>query len=204
VEKLNKNKILLSTIILLIAVFVIGCTVQPNNRAQTRLGVDREDLGMRRNNMRNMDRINDNIMRDLDDNDMIDNDVNNLDDDINNNRVMRNNNFNNVSRKAEQIAEKIERLNNIDEAYVLISGNTAIVGVDMDRNVQGQITNDLKARIENIVKDTANNIKNVSVTADPDLLTRIEKMAEDIANGRPITGFAEQFQEILRRIAPTR
>lgn len=158
---MNKNEILLSTIILLIAVFVIGCTVQPNNRAQTRLGVDREDLGMRRNNM-------------------------------------------NVSRKAEQIAEKIERLNNINEAYVLISGNTAIVGVDMDRNVQGQITNDLKARIEKIVKDTANNIKNVSVTADPDLLTRIEKMAEDIANGRPITGFAEQFQEILRRIAPTR
>ena len=203
---MKKNKIWLLTFILLISILTVACTAESNNRTQTRIGLDREELGIRRNNMRNMDRINDNMMRDLDNNNMIDNDVNDFNNNNTNNRIVRNNNnnMNNVSKKAKQIAEKIERLDNIDEAYVLISGNTAIVGVDMENNVEGQVTNELKNKIEQIVKDSAANIKNVSITADPDLLTRIQNMAEDIMNGRPITGFAEQFEEILRRIAPTR
>ncbi len=197
---MKKNKILLITFILLIAVFPIGCAARPNNRAQTRLGVDREELGLRRdNNMINRDRLNTNI-RNLDD-DMIDRDVNDFDM-RDNDRMGRNNNLNEDTRKAREIAKKIERLDNVDRAYVLISGNTAIVGIDMDRNVEGQITRDLKDRIEKIVKDTKNDIENVSVTADPDLFTRIRNMAEDIVNGRPISGFAEEFEEILRRINP--
>ncbi len=195
---MKKNKILLLTFILLIAALAIGCTVQPNNRTQTRLGVDRENLGIRRDNTVNRDRIGNNL-RNIDDNNLSD---------MNENMVDRNNNNlnfrNNNAEKAKDIADQIEKLANIDRASVLISGNTAIVGVDMENNVEGQITRNLKQRIENIVKKADNDIKNVSITADPDLFTRISNMAEDITNGRPITGFAEQFEEILRRITPTR
>ncbi|NLY78188.1 MAG: YhcN/YlaJ family sporulation lipoprotein [Tissierellia bacterium] len=205
---MRTNKLLLLSLILLIAIFAIGCTAQPNNRTQTRIGVDRENLGLRRDNNRlNRNRMSNNI-RNIDRN----NDLNDNNDmigmDMDNNRLGGNNNIlnndNNNSRLADRIAKEIERLNNVDEASVLLSGNTAIVGVDMDDDVEGQITSDLKQRIAKIVKNRNKDIENVSITADPDLFTRISNMAEDITNGRPISGFADQFEEILRRITPIR
>ena len=61
---------------------------------------------------------------------------------------------------------------------------------------------DLKRKIENVVKNTDNHISNVSVTANPNLFTRISNMSRDIRSGNPISGFAKEFQEILRRINP--
>jgi len=55
-----------------------------------------------------------------------------------------------------------------------------------------------------VVKRVDDDIENVSITADPDLLTRIRNMFEDIDEGNPIEGFANQFEEILRRITPVR
>jgi len=66
------------------------------------------------------------------------------------------------------------------------------------------MTRDLKQKIEKTVKNTDNSIKNVSVTADPDLFTRITNMATDITKGRPISGFGKEFEEILRRITPVK
>ncbi|NMB28059.1 MAG: YhcN/YlaJ family sporulation lipoprotein [Tissierellia bacterium] len=110
----------------------------------------------------------------------------------------------NMSTRANAIAQKIANLNEVNNCSVLLSGNTAIVGVDMENNLQGKMTTDLKQKIEKTVKDADNSIKNVSVTADPNLYTRISNMAKDIRDGRPISGFANEFQEILRRITPVR
>lgn len=203
---MKKNKIWLLTFILLISILTVACTAESNNRTQTRLGVDRENLDIRRDNITNRNTADNNSLRNMNKNmdNMIDRDINNFNNTNNDTIGRNNNNSNNNAEKADKIAERIKKLSNIENASVLISGNTAIVGVDIKNNVEGQLTKDLKQRIENIVKKADNDIENVSITADPDLFTRISNMAEDITNGRPISGFAEQFEEILRRIAPTR
>lgn len=201
---LKKNKILFLPLVLALVLVMIGCTVNRPG-TQTRIGRNTTDnLGVRRNNnMLGIERRNDdgvgvnrrnlNELADIDRRD--------------NNRIGRvpgDNNMNNLSRRANSIARRIAQLNEVNRCSVLLSGDTAIVGVDMANNLEGRMTTELKQKIENIVKDMDNNIKNVSITADPDLFTRISNMARDIRDGRPITGFANQFQEILRRITPIR
>lgn len=201
---MKKNKILFLPLVLALVLVTIGCTVNRPG-TQTRIGRNTTDnLGVRRNNnMLGIERRNDdgvgvnrrnlNELADIDRRD--------------NNRIGRvpgDNNMNNLSRRANSIARRIAQLDEVNRCSVLLSGDTAIVGVDMANNLEGRMTTELKQKIENIVKDMDNNIKNVSITADPDLFTRISNMARDIRDGRPITGFANQFQEILRRITPIR
>lgn len=111
---------------------------------------------------------------------------------------------NNMTKRANTIAQRVANLKEVDNCSVLINGNSCIVGVDIKDTLEGRMTTDLKRRIEKTVKNTDSSIKNIGVTADPDLLTRITNMATDMGNGKPISGFAREFQEILRRIIPAK
>lgn len=215
---MKKNKIMLISLILAVVFATIGCTAQPDNldRTQTRIGIDNNNNALRRNNRNGTD-LNDNNMGNITDdsigredtmernrlrNNIVNNGLNN--NNFNNNlNTDMNNNGNNVEL-SRRIADRVEDIQGVNKAYVLISGNTAIVGVDMDNNAEGQVTRNLKQKIEKAVKRVDNNIDNVSVTADPDLLTRIQNMFEDMDKGNPIRGFTDEFQEILRRITPIR
>lgn len=219
---MKKNKLIFfSLIIAVIFATIVGCTAQPDNldRTQTRIGMDNRNDALRRNDtlgrrdrMLNMgiDDSNRDI-RNMDDNFLGREDTivrnrlrNNIANDnrLNNGRI--NNNGNNNREQARKIADRIEDIQGINRAYVLISGDTAIIGVDMNNEAEGQVTRDLKDRIERVVKKVDNDIDNVSITADPDLLTRIQNMFDDMDEGNPIEGFANEFQEILRRITPVR
>jgi len=218
VTNLKKNKIMLISLILAVVFATIGCTAQPDNldRTQTRIGIDNNNNALRRNNRNDTD-LNDNNMGNITDdsigredtmernrlrNNIVNNGLNN--NNFNNNlNTDMNNNGNNVEL-SRRIADRVEDIQGVNKAYVLISGNTAIVGVDMDNNAEGQVTRNLKQKIEKAVKRVDNDIDNVSVTADPDLLTRIQNMFEDMDKGNPIRGFTDEFQEILRRITPIR
>ncbi|NLX63103.1 MAG: YhcN/YlaJ family sporulation lipoprotein [Tissierellia bacterium] len=206
---MKKNKLIFLSLILALVFIAIGCTARPDtlDRTQTRIGLENRNNALRRNNTirRNNLGLDDN-MRDLDD------DLLGREDTVERNRLRNNivndrdfnNNMNNSRELARKIANRVEDIEGINRAYVLISGDTAIVGVNMDNEAEGQITRDLKDRIERVVKKVDNDIDNVSITADPDLLTRIRNMFEDIDEGNPIEGFANQFEEILRRITPIR
>ena len=128
---------------------------------------------------------------------------NRLNNQTGNNNMIRNNRDNTASNRAEKIAKKVSSLNDVNNATVVISGNTALVGVNMKNNLEGKMTNDLKNKVEKTVRNTDTNIKNVSVTADADLYKRLSNMARDVRTGKPISGFAKEIQEILRRITPS-
>lgn len=177
-----------------------GCQPQKpnvkNNRVENRVGTDTRD---------NIDRTDTDLNNNPNDNNNIGEDVRrNATDNMrtNDTRDMTDNVDRNLSDRAENIARKVANLNDVNSATVVISGDTAIVGIDMKNNLEGNITDDLKGKVRKIVKDTDDKIGNVSVTADPDLYQRLSNMARDIRNGKPISGFSKEIQEILRRITP--
>lgn len=195
---MKKNKILFLALVLALVMTTIGCTVNRPG-TQTRIGqrTPNNNLGLRRNNnLVGIDRRNNNL---------VGIDRRNMDNITDMNRTTPNNlGMNNLSTRANAIARRVADLNEVNRCSVLLSGNTAIVGIDMKNNLQGKMTTALKQKIETTVKNVDNNITNVSITANPDLFTRISNMARDIRDGRPISGFAREFQEILRRITPVR
>ncbi|SNX52800.1 YhcN/YlaJ family sporulation lipoprotein [Thermoanaerobacterium sp. RBIITD] len=107
------------------------------------------------------------------------------------------------SARAARIATNVAKIPEVNKATVVISGNTAIVGIDMKSKVQGAHETEVKKKVEKIVRDTDKGIKHVSTTSDPDLYTRLNNIAKGIAAGRPLSEFTKQIAEILKRITPS-
>ena len=211
---MKKNKILFLVLLIAVLASTIGCTTAKPKKpmgTQTRIGTNitgNEAARRRSNNTMGIGRKNmDNLSG------MGPNTTNNM---VRRNNVVGPNTATDITRrndvtgpntmstKANAIAQRIANLNEVNSCSVVLSGNTCIVGVDMKNNLQGKMTTDLKQKIERTVKNSDKSVKNVSVTADPDLFTRINNMSTDVVNGKVITGFAREFQEILRRITPVK
>ncbi|WP_026485518.1 YhcN/YlaJ family sporulation lipoprotein [Caldanaerobius polysaccharolyticus] len=111
---------------------------------------------------------------------------------------------NSQTARANRIAAAVAKLPDVNRATVVISGNTALVGIDMKGNVEKTKEAKVKKSVEKTVRSTDKAINNVSVTADPDLYNRINSIAADVARGKPISGFAREISEILKRITPSR
>lgn len=125
---------------------------------------------------------------------------------INDDNIGRNINNSNadLSDRADKIAENVADLKEVNDATVIISGNTAIVGVDIKDQIEGALTTNLKKKVEKTVRNTDKSIRNVTVTADADLFKRIQNIGRDIRAGKPISGFGSEIEEIIRRITPSK
>ncbi|MBG9796114.1 hypothetical protein ABD76_28280 [Paenibacillus dendritiformis] len=71
---------------------------------------------------------------------------------------------------------------------------------DMSAN---DVPSDLKGRIAQIVKNDAPQCDQVYVSANPDFVARMNQFMKSSAEGRPLSGFAQEFQEMVYRIFPT-
>lgn len=65
------------------------------------------------------------------------------------------------------------------------------------------VSSDLKGRIAQIVKKDAPQCEQVYVSANPDFVQRMNQFMKSSTEGRPLSGFANEFQEMVYRIFPT-
>jgi YhcN/YlaJ family sporulation lipoprotein len=109
---------------------------------------------------------------------------------------------NDSQQRAEEIANKVSDLREIESATCLITGNTAMVGVQFNQQYKGDLTDQIKKKVDRTVKDQDDRISRVIVTADPDIVTRIEDIFKQIGEGRPLSGFTKEINELINRIQP--
>jgi YhcN/YlaJ family sporulation lipoprotein len=125
---------------------------------------------------------------------------------MNNDRDRNNTNITpmgtNMQDRAEKIANAAARQKEVQSASCVITGNTAMVGLQFNKQYKGKLTNAIKRQVEKRVRDTDERINRVVVTADPDLVSRIEEIFQEIGKGRPVSGFAEELREMINRINP--
>ncbi|WP_195572738.1 YhcN/YlaJ family sporulation lipoprotein [Paenibacillus sp. 1001270B_150601_E10] len=83
----------------------------------------------------------------------------------------------------------------------VVFGNTAIVGIDVDARLDRSRVGTIKYSVaEALSKDPYG--ANAYVTADMDLNQRLKEIGEDMRNGRPIGGLADELADIIGRIVP--
>ena len=109
---------------------------------------------------------------------------------------------NNVQDRAEKLADVAAEQKEVESASCLITGDTAMVGVQFSKQYKGELTNNIKEEVDKKVREADKRIKRVVVTADPDLVSRIEEIFDDIGNGKPLSGFANELNEMINRINP--
>lgn len=103
---------------------------------------------------------------------------------------------------ADDVAARVSDIDGIERAYVLVLGNVALIGIDVDANVRGTQVERLREEAAARAVDQRD-IVNAVVQADVETVQRIREMAEGVRQGRPISEFFTQINEILNRAKPT-
>lgn len=203
---------------MILVIAVSGCSpANPklrNMSTQTRLNDNTNNRLMNDNTLNTNDGLNTNLNNRLNtnlnngmvrDNNLMNNstgmDNNMLGNGTNLNSGLNNNtNNSNMSSRANTIAKRIAALPEVSSASVLINGNTAIVGCDLKGNTNNNLSANLKQKIEAAVKVADKNIKQVSITADSSIHSRIKTMSTNVNNGSSMSSFARDIEDILKKI----
>jgi YhcN/YlaJ family sporulation lipoprotein len=162
----------------MMALVITGCATNDNEDAS-------ENLGLNRTHQDNLDNpMNVSDTRQNDNNDNNDNGVNGM-------------------RVSEDISKRVEALKEVSNANVIVTGNNAYVGAVLKDGGEKDISNDLKERVADAVRGADPSVDQVYVSANPDFVQRMDRYANDIENGKPVEGFAEEFRELVTRIFPS-
>lgn len=104
----------------------------------------------------------------------------------------------NIAYRLEKLAERIPKVN---DATCVVIGNTAVVGINIDGNLDRSHVGTVKYSVAEALRKDPYGVHAI-VTADMDLAQRIREIRKDIDNGRPVAGFAEEMADIIGRIVP--
>lgn len=128
--------------------------------------------------------------------------------DRNNLSLMNNNNNNNDNNRnlnngnanyddgydgqlAERIEDRVERINNVDDANVIITDDTVLVGVDTN----DQNNKNMEKNVRNAVQKLTN--KKVRVADDEDVFDRMGNVTDDLRNGSAYDEVRSDVNNIL-------
>lgn len=110
-----------------------------------------------------------------------------------------------VNQYGEDLATRLEAIAKsipeVQDAHCVVIGNTAIVGITVDPKLERSRVNTIKYSVAEALRKDPQGI-HAFVTADMGLGERIREVAEDIRNGKPFSGFAQELGDIIGRIIP--
>jgi len=104
------------------------------------------------------------------------------------------------SRQAhlESLAKKVP---GVKGAHCVIMGKTAVVGIDVDGNLERARVGGIKYTVAEALRKDPQGTGAI-VTADMDLSHRISEIGKKVSAGHPISGFATEMADIIGRIVP--
>ena len=103
---------------------------------------------------------------------------------------------NDLHQRAEKIAE-------VKDSRVVISEHMAYVSVEIDKTADSSESMQLKDEISRVAKTADPAIDTVYVMEDADTFTRMKEIGQDIADGKPVSGFLEELENMFVRVTPT-
>ncbi|MED4204038.1 YhcN/YlaJ family sporulation lipoprotein [Neobacillus mesonae] len=115
---------------------------------------------------------------------------------------VRNDNRRSKMRVADDAARKVADLPDVDRANVIVTENNAYVAAKLDRSARNGLTSNIENQISRTVKSVDRDIDRVYVSVNPDFYDRFNNYAGDIRNGRPVSGFFDEFTKTIRRVFP--
>ncbi|WP_458123441.1 YhcN/YlaJ family sporulation lipoprotein [Paenibacillus sp. Z3-2] len=96
------------------------------------------------------------------------------------------------------LAKQVE---GVEDANCVILGNTAVVGIDVDGELERARVGTIKYSVAEALRKDPEGVDSI-VTADADVTERIKEIGEHIRQGHPISGFASELADMVGRIIP--
>jgi len=107
-----------------------------------------------------------------------------------------------LKKIAEKISAAVLKVPGVNAATVAVAGTTAYVGIDQKAGLDKGETERIKSEVAVEAKKAEPRLSAVYVSSDPDVVTRIRRIADGIAAGQPISAFDSELTEITRRLRP--
>lgn len=107
-----------------------------------------------------------------------------------------------MQKKAQNIDNQVEKIRGVDEASVLVVGNTCLVGYRPSQAATN--TNTMKNVISERVKAMDKSITNVVVSDSADIMSRINRLSTNMGNNGNIdmNQVKNEMNEIMRSVSP--
>ncbi|QTL51029.1 MULTISPECIES: YhcN/YlaJ family sporulation lipoprotein [Priestia] len=103
---------------------------------------------------------------------------------------------------ADEAADRIAKLDEVDSANVIVTNQNAYVAVVLQDGTIGEVTDRLEKKIADQVRATDPDIRDVFVSSNPDFVNRMKDYGNKINKGAPVKGLFEEFTETVRRVFP--
>ncbi|MGQ9556924.1 MAG: YhcN/YlaJ family sporulation lipoprotein [Desulfurispora sp.] len=107
-----------------------------------------------------------------------------------------------ASALARRLAARAAQVDGVNRATVVLSGNTAMVGLDIKAKLPKSRIDAIKKEVAAVIKKEDTRIRDVLVSTDADMVTRLKKIASGINEGRPVSSFRDEINDIMRRLSP--
>ncbi|AGL00456.1 YhcN/YlaJ family sporulation lipoprotein [Desulfoscipio gibsoniae] len=104
--------------------------------------------------------------------------------------------------EARNIAREADLVDGVKSSTVVVAGNTAYIGLDIKSDIEREQTRSVEEAVIKRVRGAEADIDTVFVSSDPDTVTRLKNIDKGIAEGMPVSSFANELGEIARRLSP--
>ncbi len=105
-----------------------------------------------------------------------------------------------AQKASKDIEDAIEKLTEVDEAYVVAVNDTAIVGLKLNAQYKGTVDDRLKKMVLTRAQTVTKGVTGVAVTNDPTLMTSIEQLAKSLADSTSLAAITAQVDEMAQQI----
>ncbi|MEJ9232184.1 YhcN/YlaJ family sporulation lipoprotein [Peribacillus butanolivorans] len=102
---------------------------------------------------------------------------------------------------AKRLTGLAKSIPEVNDATAVVLGKYAIVGIDIDQDIERSQVGTIKYSVGESLKNDPNGA-NAIIVADPDINERIREVAKDINNGKPVRGILNELADITSRVIP--
>ncbi len=105
------------------------------------------------------------------------------------------------TRKTVQAMEEaVEKLSEVEDAYVITLGDTAIVGLEFENQYQGGTDDRLKKMVLARLQTVDKNIAKIAVTGDEPLVTTVQALTEALKSASSLEDVNKRAEEVLKQL----
>lgn len=101
---------------------------------------------------------------------------------------------------ADEIADAVTTLDEVDHASVLKMNNSAYVGATLKEGTTE--SKELEEKIADKAKESGTDTDKVYVSTNPDFTKQIDDYSAKIRNGKPVEGLFDEIGDALKRMFP--
>jgi len=103
-----------------------------------------------------------------------------------------------------QIEANVNRISEIADSRVVVTGTTALVGVKFAEAYQGEVTERIREMVAAEVMKADPSIQTVAVTAEDDDVEDVFEISDELRAGKPAEELGTKIEEIVRNATTLR